>query len=36
LIKREKRISEIRTSENREKSREEEGKRSLCKWDKDQ
>jgi hypothetical protein len=29
-------VSEIRTNENREKSHEEEGKRSVCKWDKDQ
>jgi hypothetical protein len=29
-------VSGIRTNENREKSREEERKGSVCKWDKDQ
>ncbi len=28
-------VSGIRTNENRKKSHEEEGKRSVCKWDKD-
>jgi hypothetical protein len=28
-------VSGIRTNENREKSQEEEGKASVCKWDKD-